>query len=50
MPYLLDLCTNYIFLDTLYNTDSHSKISVGGNNLKNIYINYAITYKGVSPL
>ena len=40
--------TNYIFLESTYNTDSHSKISVIGRLKKNIYIrkNYAITRKG----
>ena len=26
--------TNYIFLESTYNTDSHSKISAGGNNFE----------------
>ena len=26
--------TNYIFLDTTHNTDSHSKISAGGNDFE----------------
>ena len=45
--------TNYIFLESTYNTDSHSKISAVGKDFeKYIYIrkNYAITHKGVSPL
>ena len=34
-PHLIYIYTNYIFLESTYNTDSHSKISAVGKDFEN---------------